>query len=277
MQSETPRDSDVTSPPAPAVEIAATTGVRDVPERRWFQVLLTLALAAVVVSFVVNWLWSPVLLATIKGQAASNALGAKYQTRPLPVLEKSPKLMLPTDITAYETIDVHQVPGSEGTAAEAVYQTYNVNLGMLVGTSVYARVEGFSTALEARDRASQIMEAYTHDTKKILLDKGISADSGYDRVSNGTPMTYSVVWVHGNYCTWVKTFIQDHAVADADKAARFLFATGDPVYRTVAVYQTMGIQGAAANVYIHRKDKPSKPKPKPKNPAISAQGATSLQ
>jgi len=238
----------VTSAPA-----AATAGQwRSVPERRYAGIAWAVAVGAVAVALIVNWIASPVVVggSLNAGAGTSGADGLPGATAVLN-LPTQPSKMLPSQVVAYEVIESHAVPGSNGSAAEAIYQTYNMNLTIQVAITNYAHVEGFATSADAQAALSQLMAKYPLNQSTRLVGPVQPARTGYSNDQGG----YVVAWAKGRYVTFVKTFFADHIPA---QKRDFLQAQGEPVVLAVEEFERTGQQGAAANAEIY-KNQPKAP------------------
>jgi hypothetical protein len=221
------------------------------PERRVFALLATLASLAIGVAVALSWVLPSGR--TLFGDQVATASGATATAARAAKLPKDPKAMLPDFIISYETIDRHAAPGTRGMAAEAIYQTYDMNTTAITHTIVYARVEGYATEAAAASALTALQARYPAGRKDIALQSGILAGSGYDAQSS----ELVVSWRSGRYVTYVKTSFTDNGTASAAKSQEVLTRIGDPIYRTVAIFQTRGLQGVEANRVLFGKGAPS--------------------
>ena len=164
--------------------------------------------------------------------------------------------MLPTNVIAYETIDSHPVPGQEKTAAEAIYQTYNMNVSLAVPLVVYAHVQGYGTSGEAQAALTQMMVKYPVKRGPRMVGPVQSAETGFTSDQGAL----IVAWVKGRYLTYVKTSFLDHIPA---QKRNFLKLNGEPIVLAVEEYERTGKQGAEGNADIYKNQPKSKKSKKP--------------
>ena len=214
------------------------------PERRVFAVLATLASIAVGVALATSWVLPSGR--TLLGQRVSARAATPAQAGRVAKLPKDPKAMLPDFIVSYETIDRHAVPGSNGTASEAIYQTYDMNTTMITHTTIYARVDGYATEARAAAALQALQVRYPVAQRAVGIKFGLLGHIGYAADSKAMV----AAWRSGRYVTYVKTSFTDTGAASAAKSQEILERLADPVFRTVAVYQSRGLQGVEANQMI---------------------------
>lgn len=234
--------------PDSASPAAAGLRARTVPEKRIFSVLVTVTALALAFALLVNWMWAPTVIGT--GTARDNALAVRAYTPENGGvnLGKSPRLMLPDNITSYETIARQATPGKATTSAQAVYETYNVNVMLAAPTGGYAQVEGYASPVEAQGRVEEIMAGFPRERSTVTIN-------GFQKVTRGySPNRGSLVyaWSNGQWAVMVKSWFKNGHVPANPKAKPLLETMGLPIVQNVEIYQRKGLQGVQANTAIHK-------------------------
>ncbi|HEY3318403.1 MAG TPA: hypothetical protein VGK50_08280 [Coriobacteriia bacterium] len=219
---------------APGVSRQDASSVRQrIPERRLLQVLVPVMVATVLAALFVNWRLGPPLLNLAPAQRLT--LATQYEPQ-LYQPTKKPLQQLPDQILTYETMARQGVPGQTDRAAEALYNTLNVNLEMQVSISVYARAEFFPAESDAKVKQAQIMAGFPVKATTILVGGVRPAREGF----NADQSAYAVTWINGGYLTFIKAGFKDHP---PEEKRDFLHNLAAPVLAAVDMYQRTGKEG----------------------------------
>jgi hypothetical protein len=144
--------------------------------------------------------------------------------------------LLPSSVLGYETMARQPVPGSGGTAAEAVFATLSMSLELSAPIGVYARTEATASSDDASRRASEIIAGFPSQAKRFVIPGGLTAaDSGYSRDRG----SWVVVWTRGPYVIEVKAFFKDTIPANPKD---FLSLQGEPVIEAIDRFLRTGKQ-----------------------------------
>ncbi|PKQ16069.1 MAG: hypothetical protein CVT67_06430 [Actinobacteria bacterium HGW-Actinobacteria-7] len=228
-----------------------TQPVAHVPERRLSQILMGLAGVAVLLALLSSWVMPDGTSFLGRQVVVSSSSSSGATESAAPPLPKGPGKMLPDNVLAYETIDLHLVPGTDGQSSEAIYQTYNMNSIAMAATVVYARVDGYSSEAGARQAYEALIAKYPTQSSDVRLKEGITATVSYAK----NRRVQVAAWQKGRYVTWVKTSFTNPAngVASVARSQALLEQIGGPLYRTVAIFQSRDLQGVQANTYLFGK------------------------
>ncbi|RJQ54654.1 MAG: hypothetical protein C4521_03925 [Actinobacteria bacterium] len=194
-------------------------------EKRLFKVLFLMALLSIAAATAVNWSAGPLEISL--GGSTKIAVPGRAGVPP-PFIAPSVK-DLPPSIPGFEAIGQHIVPGSKGRSVEAIYVTLNMNLEAQVPTTIYTRVDGFSSAAEASDGVAKAMETFKHRRETYVLPGGKRAMAGYTRDESA----YAISWSVGAKVFLVKAMFRD--VAPTQKKT-FLSSQARPVAKAIHKY-----------------------------------------
>ncbi len=165
----------------------------DVPERRYFRVLLAIAILTSLASLAVcavEYRGLP------KGAPYEERSGAMKPVLP-PVVKPSikPLEFLPDQILQYTTKARHAIPGSTRPAAEGIYETADMNLILAMPMNTYVKVTYFPSRSEAvQDVSSTLSGRYPLDNRQLPIG-GAIAQAGYSRDEG----SYFIGWAHDAY------------------------------------------------------------------------------
>lgn len=205
--------------------------------RRAFRVVMPLAVLAVLLAVAVNWVFVPGA-----GQALpSPDLGIRPPVpgAVTPAEPARPALdLVPKRILQFEPITVQAIPGMEDYAAEAVYKTLEMNIEAQIPTVVYARVEVYGSADEARSRLAEFMAPYTSGAGQTLIG---TATAQYGWAPDKS--SYARGWVRDTYMTFVKASFSEFTPAHSFE---IIERQGIMVSEAVESFQRTGLQGVSA-------------------------------
>lgn len=223
---------------------AAALGERDrqqVPDPRGARItaatLATIAVVAIALAVIVNWLWAP---SADAARQPGGAAGVESSSTAAPAFEpETPALeFIPERILQFETISHHGVPGTGNQAAEAVYKTLNMNIEAQIEIVTYARVEAFASPMEAQARLDKLMAPYSMNRAQLMLSGVTPATSG--EKADGS--AYAVGWIKGDYATIVKASFAEWTPKNR---VDLLSDQADKIVDAVDVYQRTGRQGVS--------------------------------
>lgn len=222
-------------PPSTAATSAPRVSPPD-PARRAFLVLSVVAPVALAAAVLANWLWAPLSGPSGAGAADDLTVGAGVVATETVELEKPAVDLIPERVLQYETISHQAIPGLEDRGGEAVYKTLNMNIEARIEIVVYARTEGFGSALEAKTRLDQLMSPYSANRSNVTLNGATPAISG-EAPDGGA---YAVGWLRGNYATMVKASFAEWTPKDQ---VPLIKQQGDHIVDAVDVFQRTGREG----------------------------------
>jgi hypothetical protein len=235
---ESPPPSDTQSQTPPADDETLLRA------RRVARVVTIASIFALAVAVVVNGLWVTQWGPQRRSfaQAAGIRSEARYEPASMPAVGGPVlDLLIPT-IIGYETIARQVVPGTDGTQAEAVYASLNMEVQVQVPVSIYARAERYGTREQADERVAKLVAEYPREGRQATINGLVPAYVGFTEPLEA----YIIVWIRDTSVCYVKTTFLRHP--PAERRRELLGNTAAPVAAATEVYQRTGKSGIELGV-----------------------------
>ncbi len=166
-------------------------------------------------------------------------------------LERKPVDSLPDQVASYETIAVQPVPNTPQ-AAEAVYVTLDMDTMLATPFRLYANVEAFPSAAEAKNSMAEEVKKYPADRAKELFGGATEVETGLSAAKDA----WIATWTYGQYGILVRAAYDRHPPADGS-AGQVLKLHGLYVARVVEYFQRTGQDGIQARVALEKAGYPA--------------------
>jgi hypothetical protein len=227
-----------TAPSAPA------SAADDASNYRWRQMSRMVGAAAlllVALAVLVNWLaLGGHLAGVVTAEREVEGAATRYEPSAVPAEAppgKAPLEMLPTVVISYETMAHQSVAGQSDRAAEAIYNSLNMDLELATPMSTYSRVEAMGSQEAAQVRVQELLGEYPVGRRNIVVNGVTPAGEGMSQDRSA----YAVGWAYEGYAVFVKTSFRQ--TPPVRRQYEFLSGVGNPVVEAVELYQRTGQQG----------------------------------
>ncbi|MEW5705928.1 MAG: hypothetical protein AB1743_03905 [Actinomycetota bacterium] len=141
-------------------------------------------------------------------QAKANSSHIKKKIEPIPTVK--PITLLPRTIDKFLTAAYHDVPGSNGRAAEAIYDPDNINYQIVTPLSTYVKVSYHGSNSKAKDEIIRTLETRFPKDRGTLIVDGREAYTGYSNDYGGL----LIGWAYNGFA--IKTIVSYTNVVPSD-------------------------------------------------------------